>query len=471
MTIDSSIRRAGPFKGNGSSVQFPFEFKVFERSDVLVTLADSDNAETVLQLDADYEVTLNDNQDQAPGGVVSYPISGAPMPTGFRLTISGNVPYAQPTSITNQGGFYPKVLEDALDRAVIQIQQLAEQLSRSFQAPISGGATVEELLRKLEAQLALVESVYDQLSNIEAVANNEANINTTASNVGAVVSVAGDLGGTWRSGVAYDFGFVTDPPVGNTSPPGGNIVVVANNIDDVNTVAGNITTINDVGQSIVSVNSVAANIPAVLAVENNEANINAAVANAANISSVADNETNINAAVANEDNINAVVANQNNIDAVAANETNINAAVANQPNIDTVANDIDNINTVSAHHADIQTVAGIASEVVIVAENETVVEAVGRDLNGQPIVLDYGDLTPAKNPATPSGVLGAVWTNAANIAAVAGEIPAVIYVSQHLTDILAALSGALVPINNLSDLDDPATARANLGLADLGGIN
>lgn len=403
MTIDSSIRRAGPFKGNGSTVQFPFEFKVFERSDVLVTLADSDDTETILQLDSDYEVTLNDNQGQAPGGVVTYPVSGVPMPAGFRLTLSGNVPYAQPTSITNQGGFYPKVLEDALDRAVIQIQQLAEQLSRSFQAPISGGASVEELLRMLEAQLVLVEAVHGQLSNIEAVADN-------------------------------------------------------------------IDVVNVVGQSIDNVNSVAANMPAVLAVEDNEANINAAVANAGNITAVADNEQNINAAVANEANINAVVANKDNIDAAVGNETNINAVVANQPAIDTVATDIDNINTVAARDADVQTVAGIALELVTVAENEDVVEAVGRDLNGQPIVLDYGDLSPAENPATPSGVLGAVWTNAANIAAVAGEISAVAYVSQHLQSILDALDGALITTNNLSDLDNREQALANLGLDDLGGI-
>src|SRR5699024_1764822 len=164
----------------------------------------------------------------------TYPMSGTPMPSGYSLTLSGALPYEQPTAITNQGGFYPKVLEHALDRATIQIQQLAEQLSRSFQAPITGGADVEELWRKLEAQLVLVTAVYNQLADIEAVADNEANINTTASNVGAVVSVAGDLGGTWESGVAYDFGYVTDPPVGNTSPPGGNIVVVSNNIADVN---------------------------------------------------------------------------------------------------------------------------------------------------------------------------------------------------------------------------------------------
>ncbi|WP_408636946.1 right-handed parallel beta-helix repeat-containing protein [Paraburkholderia sp. RL17-368-BIF-A] len=49
----------------------------------------------------------------------------------------GALPYTQPTDITNQGGFYPKVVEDALDRTEIQIQQLAETTSRSVSFPVS----------------------------------------------------------------------------------------------------------------------------------------------------------------------------------------------------------------------------------------------------------------------------------------------------------------------------------------------
>jgi hypothetical protein len=41
--------------------------------------------------------------------------------------------------LTNQGGFYPEVITDALDRACIQIQQLASLNTRSLVAPISDG--------------------------------------------------------------------------------------------------------------------------------------------------------------------------------------------------------------------------------------------------------------------------------------------------------------------------------------------
>ncbi|KCV34430.1 hypothetical protein L489_5675, partial [Bordetella bronchiseptica 00-P-2730] len=110
------------------------------------------------------------------------------------------------------------------------------------------------------------------------------------------------------------------------------------------------------------------------------------------------------------------------------------------------------------------------ADVSTVAENEAAVAALGNDLTGQPMVIDYGDLSPASNPAAPAGVLGAVWANAENIAAVAENIAVIIEAANNLPAILAALSGALVPANNLSDLADPAAARANIGLADLGGI-
>lgn len=428
MTIAIEDRKAGPYKGNGVSSTFPFGFKVFQGEELLVIHADPGGAETTLVFGQDYSVALNPDQDASPGGSVALV---SPLEVGALLVVTSDVRYLQPVNLTNLGGFYPDVINSALDRLTILTQQNAERLSRSFTAPITGGSSAEDLLRLLEAQLALVSAVHAHLAEIEMVANNEADIVTTAQNVGAVVTVAGDLGGTWESGVAYDFGYVTDPPVGNTSPPGGNIVVVANNIDDVNTVVDNIGDVNFVGQSIADVNLIAGNFPTIQAVNNNEANIDA----------VADNES--------------------DIDAVAASIADVNAVAANIADVGTVAADI----------TDVSAVASIAADVSTVASREDEVVALGGDLTGQPIVIDYGSITnPVSNPAAPSGVLGAVWTNAANIATVAGDIAAVVYVAQNLNAVLDALVGALRPSNNLSDLTDPAVARANLGLADLGGL-
>ncbi|MFU1980132.1 hypothetical protein [Bordetella hinzii] len=507
MSVQSTDRVAGPYPCNGLTTQFPFDFKVFNTGEVVAILSDADGVESTLTLGTDYTVALNDNQDSNPGGTLT---TLAIYATGYKITLTSEVPNTQPETLTNQGGFYPKVIEHALDRLVIQIQQLADKLSRTVQAPISGGLSSSEILEQLAEQLPLVSAVYGHLANIDAVATNEADIDTVAASVGAVDTVAGDLGGTWAAGVSYDFGSIAVPSIGNTSPPGGNIVIVANSIDNVDTVAENIgdvstvsthlssllavannidnvasvagdlenidavadnaANINTVAGANANVNTVASNILDVDTVASNIDDVQAVAGNAANINAVADNADNINAAAANQANINAAVGNADNINAAVANQANINAVVGNADNINAVASNEENINTVVDNLADVQTVAGIAADVSTVAENEAAVAALGNDLTGQPMVIDYGDLSPTSNPAAPAGVLGAVWANAENIAAVAENIAVIIEAANNLPAILAALSGALVPANNLSDLADPAAARANIGLADLGGI-
>lgn len=137
MTISSTTRKAGPFFGNGAATSFPFPFKVFKKQDVLVTLTNASGADTVLVLDSDYTVELNPDQDASPGGQVTYPRAGAPMPSGFRLTLTGGLAYDQPTDIQNTGGFYPQVVEDMSDRSTIQIQQLAEEVARTLKFSVS----------------------------------------------------------------------------------------------------------------------------------------------------------------------------------------------------------------------------------------------------------------------------------------------------------------------------------------------
>jgi hypothetical protein len=126
MTINSTSRTAGPFIGNGLTKAFPFSFKVFAREDVLVakTVA-ATSVETILTLDSDYAVSLNADQNANPGGVITMSVAPA---AGETLAATSNIPYLQKTDLTNQGGFYPRVISDALDKVTIQIQQLASKV-------------------------------------------------------------------------------------------------------------------------------------------------------------------------------------------------------------------------------------------------------------------------------------------------------------------------------------------------------
>lgn len=137
MTISSTTRKAGPFDGNGVTTSFPFTFKVFAKSDLRVVHTTPGGVESDLVLDSDYSVALNADQDANPGGTVTYPLSGAPLPAYYKLTLAGGLDYMQPTDITNGGGFYPQVVENGLDRLTMLIQQLGEELDRAVRIAIS----------------------------------------------------------------------------------------------------------------------------------------------------------------------------------------------------------------------------------------------------------------------------------------------------------------------------------------------
>jgi len=143
MTISSTNRKAGPYSGNDVAVAFPFSFKVFGASDLYVVRADSTGAETALVLNSDYTVALNSDQDSNPGGTITLPVALA---TGYTLTITSKVDNLQPVDLTNQGGFYPKVLTAALDRLTILVQQLAESVARSLKTSVSTPSGVDPQL-------------------------------------------------------------------------------------------------------------------------------------------------------------------------------------------------------------------------------------------------------------------------------------------------------------------------------------
>lgn len=187
MTISTTLRTAGPFVGDDAEVTFPFEFKVFAPGDVAVYRTDSASPPTTqkLYLYVDYTITLEADQNANPGGVVTLL---TPLATGYTLVVSSDMSALQPMALTNLGGFYPAVLNDAHDRAIICIQQLQAQLS---------GATPPDLQTILAAlEATFVGQYFGRLQVADAAALrlvDTAVVFGTAFTFGAVS--AGDGGG------------------------------------------------------------------------------------------------------------------------------------------------------------------------------------------------------------------------------------------------------------------------------------
>lgn len=291
MTISSTNRKAGPYIGNGTTTVFPFYFKVFTAADVeVVRLTVATNIETVLALTTDYTVSLNTDQNANPGGSITL-VAGA-LASGYNLVVTSAIGNLQPTDLTNQGGFYPDVINDALDRATIQIQQLQEGLDRAALLPITSAADSAALV-----------------ADIERLASSADNLDIDANNIGSINTVAGAIS---------------------------NVNSVATNIANVNAVAGNATNINAVNSNSTNIN----------AVNSNKTNIDTVAGNNTNITTVAGISANVTTVAGISSNVTSVAGNSTNINAVAGNATNINAVNANKTNIDTVATNNTAINSV-----------------------------------------------------------------------------------------------------------------------------
>lgn len=137
MTINSTTRKTIALAGNGNTHTYAFTFKVFADEDIVVKkLETSTSIETTLTLGAsnDYIVTLNSDQNGNPGGSITLKSGGENynLPSGFYIVITSGVSSLQGTDLTNQGGFYPEVINDALDRSAILHQQQQIEIDRSI---------------------------------------------------------------------------------------------------------------------------------------------------------------------------------------------------------------------------------------------------------------------------------------------------------------------------------------------------
>lgn len=158
MTISSLVRIVGPIIGNGSFSAFPFTFKIFATSELTLIATDSGVDRAPLVLGIDYSVVLNTDQNAAPGGTITYRVAGTitDIPVNTTLNGTSNVSNLQPINLTNNGGFFPAVINAGLDRLTILVQQIARIVGVSLQFPVSDGTISGILPNKVTRALKLL---------------------------------------------------------------------------------------------------------------------------------------------------------------------------------------------------------------------------------------------------------------------------------------------------------------------------
>ncbi|ELE04341.1 tail fiber domain-containing protein [Escherichia coli] len=128
MTVSTEVDH-NEYTGNGVTTSFPYTFRVFKESDLVVQVVDLDENIAVLALDTDYTVTGAGGYN---GGNV---ILSKALANGYQISISRELPVTQETDLRNQGKFFAEVHEDALDKLTMLIQQVRSWFSLALRKP------------------------------------------------------------------------------------------------------------------------------------------------------------------------------------------------------------------------------------------------------------------------------------------------------------------------------------------------
>lgn len=128
MTVSTEVDH-NDYTGNGVTTTFPYTFRIFQKSDLVVQVVDLDENLTVLTLDTDYTVT------GAGGYTGGNVILSSPLTDGYQISLTRELPVTQETDLRNQGKFFAEVHEDAFDKLTMLVQQVRSWFSLALRKP------------------------------------------------------------------------------------------------------------------------------------------------------------------------------------------------------------------------------------------------------------------------------------------------------------------------------------------------
>ncbi|KAF6596641.1 hypothetical protein G9G39_06135 [Cronobacter sp. EKM101R] len=130
MTVSTEVDH-NDYTGNGVTTAFDYNFRIFKKSDLTVTVVDLNENITTLALDTDYTVT---GAGTYFGGKVNL---ATPLQNGWKISIERSLPVTQDTDLRNQGSFFPEIHEAAFDKLTMLIQQAFNAFRLSLRKPSS----------------------------------------------------------------------------------------------------------------------------------------------------------------------------------------------------------------------------------------------------------------------------------------------------------------------------------------------
>ena len=139
MTVSSTTVKNSA-AGDGSTTGFTYSFKIFADTDLEVIIRSSTGTETVKTLTTHYTVS---GAGDASGGTVTFTSGNIPV-SGETVVIKREVPQTQAIDYIANDPFPAESHEEGLDRATMTIQQMQEELNRSFKVSATNSITTPE---------------------------------------------------------------------------------------------------------------------------------------------------------------------------------------------------------------------------------------------------------------------------------------------------------------------------------------
>lgn len=151
------------FQGDGSNTVFTFTFPIpsgSTGSDIAVYVVDDEGTPYLLASNyavdvAESTITYPVTVDPVLGAGSPLPAGAAAVPEGWQLVAARIEPLSQLTTIANQGAFPAAAIEAALDKIVMVLQQMQEQVDRSYKAPVQEASSDADLADFLASVAAI----------------------------------------------------------------------------------------------------------------------------------------------------------------------------------------------------------------------------------------------------------------------------------------------------------------------------
>jgi len=182
VTISSEISKI-TYLGDGATATFPIPFYFLANDEVKLVHTGEDATETVWNEGTHYTLTGAGLPGGGTATIATAPSDFTPE-SGTSLTIKRNLDLVQETDYPEGGQFPASAHEQALDRIVMLLQQMNEEIARAFKIPTSDviGTDVEASSAAARAQKIVC---YDDDGNLTESALTIEEIETNATDAAA----------------------------------------------------------------------------------------------------------------------------------------------------------------------------------------------------------------------------------------------------------------------------------------------